>query len=1205
MIDNNDLSTTILKARIALLATAIGGPDYTSNLDPPPYKLGDDCLACLKDLKRWFRLVDENQNRWDVAMAASEYRILQDDLIPILIDWENKCSLAHKLNKDSGNKEYHDNIALLCVQLIVIMTLPPVLTEQSTSRQVAVYSELRKHQLEYKRDILLAERGKVLKAIVRLASNIIKIEKIDRTPRDNVVLRLIINLFRNVVAIEPGELNITKKKQISLKGINSVDTLPPGVSMDDISLNTAIAAFQRNKVLGLVLTLTSSMSVEFEQDFINTPLMELMFYLTKDIPPESLINGMTQVNESNDNQRVSSTGAELLDLLDKENTLKKNVIKNTSSRHSRFGALLSIQTPDNGRLTVSGGGQNLLDDSTALKKLDSRKKWNKRSLQHRDDVVAEGLPNSLLNSGKNLGFSFDSTMLKFSHFIDDFIDSSFNTLLHSVTNHYTGDQDQMSTLEQTEYLLFFSWFVKYQREKCEKNLATDIGSVDSALQETSFILVSTLLRTGYELQNWAAVHAGMIAFNELLLLTNSVKDPYNSDEVEFIVSKLFSDDRIQLLASLPKTAFRHSLPYMKSCVQLVHTVLETVEQYTDNNSLTVSKKAKSTKKKEITEDQINAVMDSQGIGRDEALDVLNPSFRTMEFNFMKVLKKFCVESIIDTYISYLQRFRELSDSEVKKALYFLHRVCVQASELSILFRLDLIIIMKDMLASDGLHTKSRVRKHIEQFSNYFLYKLKKRLKSSPSWYVGLLFPLLYGSEVGYFQKYGEVKPHKENKYHAVLPSKFKNIEDQEQLPKSVLTDIQYGILVSTLLDDGKEDLLSQLVSHMQTAVDRFKSWLTVNLQHETETENAPDEVFRVQNSGETKPLIFDKDFRALLDLIGYSLPHNVEEECELPGSIEISLLQDSLELLKKYLTTPFETPNGLPSSSYLIRPKFSDSAANVDDDGWQDNDDYDYNDPGIVPDGQHLFVTDDDAYFEELEKGMSDRLSGKEIDKGVAKSKKKLKSKNKITKKQRDNSSLPLHDIGEEPEKAKQRKDVLSKDFISDSEEEEVSINPLFFENEMYMRWLLDKYRGQLPEEKYSVFGRFCAERIATNGFPKNDYSELFGGPVPDLDVLRNSETTNECPDKTLISLSRRVAAEFEKVSEEPENEVTHETDLSDSEMSMDETPADSSNVGPNSSPAAKRPVTGPPSFEDDEEEADADLSRKRRRVLFEDDDDE
>lgn len=1201
MLHNSDFSTTVLKARIALLATAIGGPDYSSNLDPPPYKLGDDCLACLKDLKRWFRLVDENQSRWDVAMAAAEYRILQDDLIPILIDWENKCSLAHKLNKYSYNKEYHDNIALLCVQLMLIMTCPQVLTEQSTARQVAVYSELKKRQLEYKRDILMTERGKVLKAIVRLASKVIKIEKIDRTPRDNVVLRLIINLFRNVVAIEPGELNITKKKQVSARGIGGIDTLPAGVSMDDISLNTVIAAFQRNKVLGLVLTLASSMSVEFEQDFINTPLMELMFYLTKDIPPKSLVGSAKRQEPHSKGDKVSSTGAALLDLLDKENSLKKNVIKNTSTRHSRFGALLSIQTPDSGRLTVSGGGQNLLDDSAALKKLDSRKKWNKRSVQHRDDIVAEGLPNSLLNSGAKSGFSLDSTMTKFACFIDDFIESSFNTLLYSVTNQYTGDQEQMTTLEQTEYLLFFSWFVQYQREKCDNDATADIGCVDSALQETSFILVSTILRTGYESKNWAAVHAGMIAFNELLLLVSSIKDPYNSDEVEFIIEKLFSDDRIQLLSSLPRTAFRYSLQYMKSCVELIHTVLGTLEQYTKDNSLTVTKKTKSTKRKTITEEQVTSMMHSQGIGRDEALDLLNPSFKKLEFDFMKVLRKFCVESIIDTYVNYLQRFRELDDSEIKRAIYFLHRVFMQASEQSLLFRLDLIVLLKDMLAPDGVSKNSRVRKYIEQFSNYFLYQLKRRLKISPSWYIGLLFPLLYGSEVGYFQKYGEIKPHKENTYHAVPPSRFKHIEDQEQLPESVLQDMRYGILVSTLIDDGKEELLHHLISHMEISLDHFKSWLTVNVHNEREMENPPEEVFRIEKIDGSNPFIFDRDFRALLNLIGYLVPFNIEEQCKLLGNVEINSLQDSLELVKKYLATSFQTPNGLPSSSYLIRPKLAVSGLNTEDDGWGNDDDYDYEEPGIVPDNQQLFVTDDDAYFEELERGVGDRLSSENVDKGIAKSK-KPKTKTKKFGRLKDNSSLPLHDIGQKPEKNKQQKNVLSKDFISDSEKEDDHINPLFFENEMYMRWLLDKHRGQLPEERYALFGKFSAERIANNGSLQNDYSMLFGGPVPDLEVLRNSETTGSTPDKTLISLSRRVAAEFEKTSEGSEHQNTYEADLSDSEVSADEFSENTSNVGAKSSHSINQPVIDPSSLEDDNGNEFTNSSRKKRRVILSDD---
>ncbi|SJM88085.1 related to Topoisomerase 1-associated factor 1 [Zygosaccharomyces bailii] len=1195
MTDSDDISTTVLKARIALLATAIGGPDYNSRLDPPPYKLGDDCLACLKDLKRWFRLVDENQNRWDVAMATAEYRILQDDLLPILIDWENKSYLAHKLNKQSVNKDYHDNVALLCVQLLVLMTWPLVLTDQSTAKQVVVYSELKKHQLVYKKHLLMMEKGKVLKAASRLALKIIQMDKIDRNPRDNVILRLILNLFRNIVAIEPGELNVTRRKQLSSKGINSVDMLPPNVSMDDISLNAVITAFHRNKVFGLILTLSSSLSSEFEQDYINLPLMELMFYLTKDIAPGTLC---IEKHEKREKNKVSDTGAELLNLLNKENTLKKNVIKNTSSRHSRFGALLSIQTPDSGRLTISGGGQNLLDDTIALKKLDNGKKWNKRSMQARDDVVVEGLPNSLLNTVARTNLFQESTMLTFTKFIDAFISSSFNPLLYSVTNHFTTDHDQMSTLEQTEYLLFFAWFVKYQREKCIKDIAADITCVDHALRETSLILMSTLLRTGYERKNWAVAHAGMIAFNELLLLLSYMRDHENSEEIEFILTKIFSEERIQLLTSLPKSAFRHSLPYMKSCVELVHTILRMLEPYNNGESLMIAKKNRRRKSKKISETDIMEMMNSHGIGRDEALDIFNPSFQTTEFNFMKILRKYCVESVVDTYINYLQRFKELEEGEIKKSMVFLHRVFVQASEESMLFRIDLLVLLRDMLAPDGISRKARVRVHVEEFSNYFLHKLKKKLKHSPSWFVGVLFPLIYGSEVGYFQKYGEKKPRKADQYFAALPSTFKHIEDEEQLPHSVLNDMKYGILISTLIDDGKNELLDQLMAHLQLTLDHFRSWLTVNIQQERETQNPPDEIFKIVSDNELQPLLFDKDFRALLDIIGFHLPLHADDLCKLPGDIEISSLEESLELVKKYISTPFQTPNGLPSSSYLIRPRTN---ASVDEEEWQTGDANDHHSPDISSQSPRLFVVDDDLYFEELGNDMTDRVSGKRIERGLAKSKNKKKTKTGTSNKKRNNSTLPKHSIDEPVEKTKHRKNVLSKDFISDSENEEDYINPLFFENEMYMRWLLDKYRGQLPEDKYALFGKFSSERIANDGLIKNDYSALFGGSIPDLQVLQHSETSANLPDKTLLSLSRRVAAEMEKESEE--NRKGADNTDSEFENFGNRSPRKTFVEDGTSSPLGKKQVTDPSSFEEEDSE-ETDLPRKKRKVFFDYDED-
>lgn len=1122
-------SLTVLKARIALLATAIGGPDYSSDLEPPPYKLGDDCLACLRDLKRWFKLVDDQQSRWDVAMACAEYCILIDDLLPILIDWEAKSYLAAKLARKGStqegkptafrNKEYHDSIALNCLQLMVLMTWPLILTDQSPAHQVSLYTDLKKHQLSYKRHILMSENGKALKAANRLAFKILQIDKMERTPRDNMILRLVLNFFRNLLAIEPGELSISAKQHSSTRGINTSDMLPPGVSMDDISLNAAISAFQRNKVLALLLTLSSSSSSEFDQEFITIPLMEVFFYMVKEVDQKALVENALRKDKSQVSKQdhCSPAGLQLTELLEKERKLKKIVVQNTSTRHSRFGALLSIQTADHKRLTVSGG-QNLLDDSSALRKLDSSKKWNKRILIKQDETINKGLPNTLLNShGKFVNFHKE-TLRDFLNFIENFLESGFNPLLHRITSHFTTEQDQMVVLEQIQYLLFYSWFLGFYRETNRKPCEGANDTVSMALKETSFILVSSLLRKGYEEKNWVVVHAGMIAFNELLILLNNPSFR-RSEDVDFVLSRLLSDDRLQLLASIPKSALKQPLQYMRSCVFLTHTALKTFEAFDHDANFTVSGRSKGGGNLDVSETDIQNLMESEQIDRDEAIEILRSNIREHTINFQKVQRYYMNETTIDTYISFLQRYKELDDEDLRRGVHFLHRVLILDTEQSLLFRIDLMVLLRDMLSSEGLNRASSVRKHTEKFSNYLLFKLKKKLKDSTAWFVGILFPLLHDSEVGFYQKYGEAKIIKKSAFYAVPPSKFKAIEEEEQNPESHILMMHFGILVSTLLDDGKEELLHQLRSHLEAVLSQIDPESTL-LPERAETVQSARE-FLLKEESDQNPLFFDRDFRALLKLVGFTLPLTVKETCYLPVEIEVAKIKESLDHIKTYLSTPFETPNGLPSSSYLIRSRIDQNTGHEEQDGWASNEEYELNEPGIVNDFDD--AGNDDGYFKGLLNDVDKQSHEVSIAKGMAKTK---KVKRKKVAHPRSKSKLPTFDTQEESVK-KDRALTSSKEIISDSEDEDI-VNPVFFENEMYLRFLLDIYKGQLPHEKYSKFAKFAAERMKNDGKIISDFTDLFGGAIPDISNLQEADSSNEGPGKTLISLSDQFSAQIE-----------------------------------------------------------------------------
>ena len=66
--------------------------------------LGDDALACLRDIKKWLKLYDEKLNRLDVSRCLGEANLVNGDLIPILTLWY----------EHGQNSKYMSRIALAC-----------------------------------------------------------------------------------------------------------------------------------------------------------------------------------------------------------------------------------------------------------------------------------------------------------------------------------------------------------------------------------------------------------------------------------------------------------------------------------------------------------------------------------------------------------------------------------------------------------------------------------------------------------------------------------------------------------------------------------------------------------------------------------------------------------------------------------------------------------------------------------------------------------------------------------------------------------------------------------------------------------------------------------------------------------------------------------------------------------------------------------
>ncbi|EDN11271.1 predicted protein [Histoplasma mississippiense (nom. inval.)] len=131
-----------VRAYVYNLVSALGG---SGSSNTGKYVLGDDALACLRDIKKWLKFYDEKANRMDVA---------------------SQMTVNH-----------HRHIPYL-----------------------------QHSQVLYKRGILGNDATATLRTIIRIALPSMTTPRSDRSSRDEGILKLMLYLFRNIAIVTPSHL---------------------------------------------------------------------------------------------------------------------------------------------------------------------------------------------------------------------------------------------------------------------------------------------------------------------------------------------------------------------------------------------------------------------------------------------------------------------------------------------------------------------------------------------------------------------------------------------------------------------------------------------------------------------------------------------------------------------------------------------------------------------------------------------------------------------------------------------------------------------------------------------------------------------------------------------------------------------------------------------------------------------------------------
>ncbi|KAK6543237.1 Topoisomerase 1-associated factor 1 [Orbilia ellipsospora] len=794
-----------LRAHIYGLVSALGGPPPD---DTSIYLLGDDVLGCLRDIKRWLKGYDEKLNRLDVARCLSESNIVAGDLLEILSHPQFRTdSVLHQPNK----------IGLACIELLVPLTWPLDKTELSMTvnhhRHITV---LRRSQMFYKQAILTHRSRAIIKICCINSLPSMTLDPKERTARDEGIIRLVLYFIRNIIQIEIPQ---DESEELKL----------------DVSKSSVIDSLDAQGVFSYLATIVSGIPDLFGQQ--DTILLEVIFHLLRGIKVEQLALPLADpTNRSN-----FEDPAPILSMLRKEEELKTP--HRNQSRHNRFGTTVVIHKENGQKAVVSGQG-GLLNEGRGLQILDTTKKWKRPQYTKRNQNRSGGYMVHLTLSARE----------SLQRFLIQILQGGFSSLFCSVRKAIERDS---ASLIETAYCtqLFYvgATLIEFGRAirqtgSLQETQKLRYHDYSSLLHAETVIILFKHLRGGLDLKAWEDIESGCYFFTQLLFILSEMLE---SEELEIqqvsenIFNRLFYEETLQdLMVTILRSGRGHSISYLDTVTEMIYVYLRCLERYSKPNSSMLVKSKRVPSQRDFST--------AENSESDEATPH-RPRLNEKQFDFIRCESKFLTSPCLETFLEFLQYYKELNVSQIKRCVGFLHRFFVKRGETIGLFHLRTILLLHN-LTYDTRNSLNYSEAHI--FTRYFGKQLGKKLADNPAMFVELLFHK--SNKTSYFLQHGKERH---------LPVKKLRLPPLLEMSTSFDKNTRIRVAVSLVLRDEKE---KPELGWIETAIQR-----TIQVRQEAQiTSGHASETFEDSDKVSGLPTIvikFDNDSQALLHLLSNRL----------------------------------------------------------------------------------------------------------------------------------------------------------------------------------------------------------------------------------------------------------------------------------------------------------------------------------------------
>ncbi|KAF9207018.1 hypothetical protein BGZ49_001354 [Haplosporangium sp. Z 27] len=713
---------------------ALGGYEDISedmNDDRQVYIMGDECLGCLKDIKKFIKYFDEPGNNV-VLTFLGKLGILEKDLIPIML-----------LNSPPNNP-VKERLVLACIEVIVPMTwiidykeLQTLVTMEEDHSMVGNLHQRLEILRGYKRAFL---KPGVLQTVFAVLLRPLEVEYRMRTTRDQAIIRLGLSLFRNLVAIPDAESSVS----------GTMDQFISSIMQEELLLR-----FQEESIMALLITLASSSSDPQLSEF-NAMTLEIFYYIFTGITVEDLIPTVTG--------RVKNS--QLQELLMKEEREKKTVSTAGRKRHDRFGTtgevrlqVHSVKKPrartkrnketDDYKKTVTKSGLGVLR-SLALTLLESC--FNPLFESMRGDIDMER--EKIKAHHRTQYYSLMAFLLRFQRQYLDYVNKEYAELKKNAT------PGQLTSLEE-----------EYRKNilQCDFDLVTSAIEVKCVFQIIGYM--RRLNEEQYKDRQWDEIRKTMNCLQEIVmtlhLMFKSPNETYR-DTSDIVQNNLYYQDAyLEVFQELSKRYTKQSIGYLHTLISMIHILLKTLETYSNSKSYMFTRKRKramAKKKKEEYEkglerakktnkgqDEIeggpeNGVQQEDEEGdqaqenengdEEEGQDETALTMRDHQFKFKDYQRGFATEAVIDTYCTFLEDFEELDETQLHWAASLFHRVAVNAGNIAVFYKLSTLHLFHRILQSG----KEETKRDMVPFVSYVIHQFFKKMQEYPLLVVEALFP---------------------------------------------------------------------------------------------------------------------------------------------------------------------------------------------------------------------------------------------------------------------------------------------------------------------------------------------------------------------------------------------------------------------------------------------------------------------------------